>query len=55
MDEINTNNNFNKSEFNFSINEKFPLFNNEDSEYEYLSKKRIKKIKKKKKIYLLKE
>ena len=45
MDEINTNNNFNKSEFNFSIREKFPLFNNEDSEYEYLSKKKNKKNK----------
>lgn len=45
MDEINTNNNFNKSEFNFSISEKFPLFNNEDSEYEYLSKKKNKKNK----------
>ena len=45
MDEINTNNNYNNSELNFSIREKFPLFNNEDSEYEYLSKKKNKKNK----------
>ena len=45
MDEINTNNNFNNSELNFSISEKFPIFNNEDSEYEYLSKKKNKKNK----------
>jgi hypothetical protein len=45
MYDINSNSIFSNSKLDFTINEKLPLFNDEDSEYEYLKNNDKKKEK----------